>query len=154
MSFAVTGVYCAAATPVNARRSPDLAAFTAHCRWLLDEGCDGIALLGTTGEANSFSLAERQAILEAALAAGIAPGQLMPGTATPNIPETIELTRHAVGSGVKAVVMLPPFYYKGVSDDGLFALLFAVHRGRRRRPPARRRSTTSRRSRRCRSATT
>ena len=129
MSFAVTGVYCAAATPVNADLGPNLAAFTAHCRWLLDEGCDGIALLGTTGEANSFSLAERRAILEAALAAGIAPGQLLPGTATSNIPETIELTRHAVGLGVKAVVLLPPFYYKGVGDDGLFGFYSRVIEG-------------------------
>ena len=117
----ISGVYCAAATPVRADLSPDLPAFTAHCHWLLEEGCSGIALLGTTGEANSFSSAERKTILEAALNSGIAGARLMPGTGVANIPETVDLTRHALASGVTRVVMLPPFYYKGVSDEGLFA---------------------------------
>ncbi|MDR3471897.1 MAG: dihydrodipicolinate synthase family protein [Devosia sp.] len=118
---AISGVFCAAATPVGADLTPDLSLFGAHCRWLLDEGCDGIALLGTTGEANSFSGAERRQILEAAVAAGISPDRLLPGTGTTAIPDTVELTRHALGLGVTHVVMLPPYYYKGISDDGLFA---------------------------------
>lgn len=126
---ALTGVFCASATPVTADLSPDLAAFTAHARWLLDEGCDGIALLGTTGEANSFSVAERKAILEAALASGIAPHRLMPGTGLPNIPETVDLTRHALDAGVTRVVLLPPFYYKPVSDEGLYAAYARVIEG-------------------------
>lgn len=117
----ITGVYCAAATPLNADDTPDLGLFTAHCRRLLDEGCHGVALLGTTGEANSFSSAERRTILEAALKSGISCDQLMPGTGVAAIPDTIELTRHALSIGVRRVVMLPPFYYKGVSDEGLFA---------------------------------
>lgn len=121
MTLPITGVYCASATPVLADLSPNLPAFAAHCRWLVDEGCDGVALLGTTGEANSFSSAERKMILEAALSAGLQPGQLMPGTGVANIPETVDLTRHALSQGVTRVVMLPPFYYKGVSDEGLFA---------------------------------
>lgn len=121
MSFAVSGVNCAAATPLNADLTPDLGLFTEHCRRLLVEGCHGIALLGTTGEANSFSVAERRLILEAALKAGIAGGQLIPGTGVAAGPETVELTRHALANGVSKVVMLPPFYYKGVSDEGLFA---------------------------------
>lgn len=121
MSFAISGVNCAAATPLNADLSPDLGLFTEHCRRLLAQGCDGVALLGTTGEANSFSLAERKAILEAALKAGIGPEQLIPGTGVAAAPETVELTRHALSLGVTRVVMLPPFYYKGVSDEGLFA---------------------------------
>lgn len=121
MSFAISGVFCAAATPLDADLAPDHAAFAAHCHALLADGCDGIALLGTTGEANSFSSAERRALLEAALASGIAPAQLLPGTGLANVPETIDLTRHALSCGVSTVVMLPPFYYKGVSDEGLFA---------------------------------
>ncbi len=117
----ITGVYCAAATPLNADDTPDLGLFTTHCQRLLDEGCHGVALLGTTGEANSFSSAERRTILEAALKSGISGGQLMPGTGVAAIPDTIELTRHALSVGVSRVVMLPPFYYKGVSEDGLFA---------------------------------
>jgi 4-hydroxy-tetrahydrodipicolinate synthase len=121
MSPAITGVYCAAATPVDADGAPDLGLFTVHCQRLLADGCDGIALLGTTGEANSFSLAERKRILEATVAAGIAPERLLPGTGCPAIPDTIELTRHALSLGVERVVMLPPYYYKGVSTEGLFA---------------------------------
>lgn len=121
MSFAVSGVNCAAATPLNADLSPDLPLFVEHCKSLLANGCSAIALLGTTGEANSFSMGERKAILEAALASGIRPDQLIPGTGLAAAPETVELTRHALSLGVTRVVMLPPFYYKGVSDEGLFA---------------------------------
>lgn len=117
----ITGVYCASVTPVTAELAPDHDAFVAHCRHLLDEGCDGIALLGTTGEANSFSGAERKALLEAVVTSGIAPERLLPGTGVVAFSETVELTRHALSLGVTRVVMLPPFYYKGISDDGLFA---------------------------------
>ncbi|MBR0667775.1 dihydrodipicolinate synthase family protein [Roseomonas hellenica] len=115
------GVYCASLTPLTADLAPDHARFVAHCRWLLDDGCDGIALLGTTGEANSFSTGERQDLLEAAIAGGIAPERLLPGTGVTALTETVALTRHALSLGVTTVVMLPPFYYKGVSEDGLFA---------------------------------
>src|SRR5918995_87313 len=111
----ISGVYSAATTPLNSDYTPDLGLFTAHCRGLIEAGCHGVALLGTTGEANSFSSAERRVILEAALKAGISGDQLMPGTGVAAIPETIELTRHALSVGVTRVVMLPPFYYKGVS---------------------------------------
>lgn len=121
MTFAVSGVNCAAATPLNADLSPDLGLFAEHCHRLLAEGCHGIAMLGTTGEANSFSIAERKLILEAALEAGIAGDQLIPGTGVAAGPETVELTRHALDHGVSKVVMLPPFYYKGVSDEGVYA---------------------------------
>ena len=80
-----------------------------------------MALLGTTGEANSFSTGERKALLEAAVEGGIAPSQLLPGTGVTALTETVDLTRHAVSLGVTTVVMLPPFYYKSVSDEGLFA---------------------------------
>jgi 4-hydroxy-tetrahydrodipicolinate synthase len=115
----ISGVFSAAATPLNADLSPDHAALSIHCRQLIEDGCHGIALLGTTGEANSFSIRERMALLEAVVTGGVEPGRLLPGTGLCAIPDTIELTRHALDLGVGAVVMLPPFYYKGVSDAGL-----------------------------------
>ena len=115
------GVFSAALTPLDAELAPDHARFVDHCRYLLDEGCDGIAMLGTTGEANSFSVAERTALLEAVVAAGIAPRRLLPGTGVAALSDTIALTRHALSVGVNTVVMLPPFYYKNVTDDGIYA---------------------------------
>ncbi len=115
------GVFAAALTPLKNDLSVDQEKLVSHCRWLLDNGCDGLAVLGTTGEANSFSLAERIGILETLAAAGISGSKLMPGTGSCSIPETVALTRRAVELGAAGVLMLPPFYYKGVSDEGLFA---------------------------------
>jgi len=115
------GVFCAALTPVDADLRPDHARFVEHCRRLVDDGCTGVAILGTTGEANSFSTGERKALLEAAIEGGLKPQQLLPGTGVTALTETVELTRHALSMGVDTVVMLPPFYYKDVSEEGLFA---------------------------------
>ena len=115
------GVFCASLTPLQADLTPDHGLFAEHCHYLLEEGCDGIALLGTTGEANSFSSGERKALLEAAVRAGTPPSKLMPGTGVAALTDTVELTRHALSLGVETVVMLPPFYYKDVTEDGLFA---------------------------------
>jgi 4-hydroxy-tetrahydrodipicolinate synthase len=115
------GVFCAALTPLDADLAPDHATFVKHCWHLLTEGCDGIALLGTTGEANSFSGSERKALLESAVNGGIAPSRLLPGTGVPALTETVELTRHSLSLGITTVVMLPPFYYKDITDEGLYA---------------------------------
>lgn len=115
------GVFSAALTPLDDELAPDHARFVEHCRYLLGEGCNGIAMLGTTGEANSFSVAERTALLEATIAGGIKPNQLLPGTGVAAFVDTIALTRHALSVGVETVVMLPPFYYKNVSDEGVYA---------------------------------
>lgn len=114
------GVFCASLTPVDEDFIFNRPAFIAHCQKLLNDGLNGIALLGTTGEANSFSIAERQIILETALEAGIQPSQLLPGTGTSSLADSITLTRHAASLGVKTVIILPPFYYKNVSDEGLY----------------------------------
>jgi 4-hydroxy-tetrahydrodipicolinate synthase len=119
--MSIRGVFCAAATPVMPTGEVDTTRFIAHAKNLIADGCDGVALLGTTGEANSFSSAERKALLEACIAAGLSPSQLLPGTGLCATPDTIDLTRHALSLGVTKVMMLPPFYYKNVSDEGVFA---------------------------------
>ena len=115
------GLFCAAPTPLTRDYRPDHAAFVAFARRVLAEGCDGVSLLGTTGEANSLTLGDRKALLEATVAAGIAPARLMPGTGMPALADTVDLTRHALSLGVTAMLMLPPFYYKSVSEEGLYA---------------------------------
>ncbi len=117
----VSGVFAAALTPLHDDLAPDHALFARHCRWLLAHGCDGLSILGTTGEANVFSREERIEILDRLVAAGIPAARLMPGTGCCAIPETVALTRHATANGVAGVLVLPPFYYKGVTDEGLFA---------------------------------
>ena len=113
------GVFSAAATPFAADGSVDVHRLTAHCLRLIEDGCHGVAVLGSTGEANSLSMAERMAVLEALVAGGVPPEALLPGTGVCAAPETIELTRHALSLGIDTVVMLPPFYYKAVTDAGL-----------------------------------
>lgn len=113
------GVFSPVLTPFNADLSPSAQRFVKHCAWLLGQGV-GLSIFGTNSEANSLSVSEKRALLDALLAAGIAPDRLMPGTGACALPDTIELTRHAVAAGCAGVLMLPPFYYKGVSDEGLF----------------------------------
>jgi 4-hydroxy-tetrahydrodipicolinate synthase len=108
-------------TPLDSSLSPDRTALAAHCRWLLDNGCDGLAVLGTTGEANSFSVEERIDLLDHLIEDGIPGNVLLPGTGCCAIPDTVRLTRKAVEIGASGVLMLPPFYYKNVRDDGVFA---------------------------------
>ncbi len=116
----IHGVWSPVLVPVADDYSIDVERFLTHARWLLEKGCHGLALFGTTSEANSFSLEERMQLLEATLSAGIDPQQLMVGTGCCALPDSVRLTRHAVDNGCKKVLMLPPFYYKGVSDAGLY----------------------------------
>jgi 4-hydroxy-tetrahydrodipicolinate synthase len=106
-------------TPFDSDLRPDALRFVRHCRWLLDQGV-GLAVFGTNSEANSMSVAEKIALLEALIDAGVPASRLMPGTGCSALTDSIELTRRAVDFGCAGVLMLPPFYYKGVSDDGLF----------------------------------
>jgi 4-hydroxy-tetrahydrodipicolinate synthase len=115
------GINAAVLTAMHADLSPDLDRMAAHCRWLLTNGCNGLGVLGTTGEANSFGLHERKAILEGLVARGIPAGAMMPGTGCAALTDSVELTRHAQAQGCRGVLVLPPYYYKAPSDDGLFA---------------------------------
>ena len=116
----LSGVLAPVLTPFGADLSPDPRRFVRLCRWLLDHGCAGLAPFGTTSEANSLAVGEREALLDALLAGGVPADRLVPGTGCCALPDSVRLTAHAVRRGCAGVLMLPPFYYKAVSEDGLF----------------------------------
>ena len=116
----IEGVLSPVITPFRKDYAPDEERFVRHCRWLLKSGCAGLAIFGTNSEANSMSVGEKRRLLEALVKGGVSPAQLMPGTGHCAISDSIELTRAAVELGCAGVLMLPPFYYKGVSDEGLY----------------------------------
>src|SRR5690348_5747003 len=115
----IRGVLAPVVTPFARDLSPDAERLAQHCRWLLEQGA-GLAIFGTTSEANSMSVAEKTALLDALVEAGLPPSRIMPGTGCAAFTDTVALTSHAVRLGCAGVLMLPPFYYKGVSDEGLF----------------------------------
>ena len=114
------GVIAPVLTPFDETLAPDAPRFVAHCRWLVDQGA-ALAIFGTNSEAASMSVAERLALTDLLLEAGVPASLLMPGTGASALSDAVELTRHASRAGVAGVLMLPPFYYKNVSDDGVFA---------------------------------
>jgi 4-hydroxy-tetrahydrodipicolinate synthase len=115
----ITGVLSPVVTPFKTDLSPDPERFVRQCRWLLSQNV-GLAVFGTNSEANSLSVEEKVDLLDRLVAAGIDPTRMMPGTGHCALPDSVRLTAHAVKLGCGGVLMLPPFYYKGVSDDGLF----------------------------------
>lgn len=119
-------VFAALPTPFGAALQIDHKALTHHSRNLLEEGCDGLVLFGTAGEAASLDTAERIAALEALVCSGVAADRLLVGTGGCALGEAVRLTRHAVGMGVAGVLVMPPFYYKPVTDEGLYAWYAAL----------------------------
>ena len=115
------GVNAAVLTPMNADLSIDLDRMASHCRWLLANGCNGLAILGTTGEANSLGVQERIALLEGLIARGIPAAKMLPGTGTTAFTDTVLLTKKAEALGCRGALLLPPLYYKNPSEDGLLA---------------------------------
>src|SRR5438477_5212451 len=115
----LSGVLAPVVTPFKPDLSPDPERLIRHCKWLLSQNC-GLAVFGTNSEGNSMAVEERLTLLDALLAAGIDPSRIMPGTGCCSITETITLTAHAVKHGCAGVLMLPPFYYKNVSEEGLY----------------------------------
>jgi 4-hydroxy-tetrahydrodipicolinate synthase len=114
------GVLAPVLTPFDRDLNPDPARFARFCKSLLEEGCSALAPFGTTSEANSLSLDERERLLDALLEAGIPPEKLVPGTGCAAVTDTARLTRKAARAGCAGVLMLPPFYYKNVSAEGLY----------------------------------
>jgi 4-hydroxy-tetrahydrodipicolinate synthase len=117
--FRLQGVLSPVVTPFDRKLRPDGARLVRHCRWLLDQDV-GLAVFGTNSEANSMSVAEKRELLDALVDGGTPPERMMPGTGCCALTDSVELTRAAVQIGCGGVLMLPPFYYKGVSDEGLF----------------------------------
>ena len=116
----MSGVLCPVVTPFSEDLSPDPDRLIRQCRWLLSQNV-GLAVFGTNSEANSLSIEEKMMLLDRLVEAGIDTHRMMPGTGCCALTETVKLTQHAVNLGCAGTLMLPPFYYKGVSDDGLFA---------------------------------
>jgi len=113
------GVFAPVLTPFDAMLEPDAKRFIEHCRWLLDHDA-GLAVFGTNSEANSMSVAEKMELLDQLMAADIPAARVMMGNGCSALTDTVTLTQHALSHGVVNMLTLPPFYYKGVSDDGLF----------------------------------
>jgi 4-hydroxy-tetrahydrodipicolinate synthase len=123
VSKTLSGVIAAISTPVQEDGAPDTARATKLARFLLDNGCDALNVLGTTGEATSFSLDERKSVMTAYKTAGLPLNRLMVGTGAAAVGDAVALTRHAAELGFAGALVLPPFYYKGVPDDGLAAYI-------------------------------
>jgi len=120
------GVLAPVLTPFHADLSPDARRLARFCRWLLDHGCAALAPFGTSSEANSLSLGERESLLEAILEEGVPADRLLPGTGACALTDAVRLTAQAVRRGCAGVLMLPPFYYKAVSEDGFFRFFAEV----------------------------
>ena len=130
----LTGVIAAVATAVDEAGAPDAARSVKLARFLLDTGCDGLNVLGTTGEATSFSLEQRKAVMSEYKKAGLPLDRLMVGTGAAATSDAVALTRHAAELGFAGALILPPFYYKGVPDDGLAAYIAAIVKATAERP--------------------
>jgi 4-hydroxy-tetrahydrodipicolinate synthase len=115
----IKGVLSPVVTPFKSDYSPDTQRFVRHCRWLVSNNV-GLAVFGTNSEGNSLSVEERMALLESLVEAGVDPARMMPGTGCCALSDSVRLSSHAVKLGCAGVLMLPPFYYKGVSDEGLY----------------------------------
>jgi 4-hydroxy-tetrahydrodipicolinate synthase len=126
MTNRLRGVLAAVTTASTADREPDCARSIAHARYLLSNGCDGLNVLGTTGEATSFSLQQRRQVMTAYAESSLPLARCMVGTGAAAVADAIALTRHAADLGFAAALVLPPFYYKGVPDDGLVAYVDAI----------------------------
>ena len=118
---ALRGVIAPILTPYNHDGSVALDLYVDNAQRLLNDGCVGLAPFGTTGEALSVGIAERMHVLEELVEAGLPPALLIPGTGLTNLVDTTTLTKHAVELGCAGAMTLPAFYFKGVSEEGLYA---------------------------------
>lgn len=115
------GLSCALTTPIDAHGEPDLARFARHARWTLENGCQTVTAFGTTGEGAALSLAQRAAMLGALRGVGIAGKEINLGIAASSMGEALDQARMGIDHGCRYQMVAPPFYFKGVSDEGLYA---------------------------------
>jgi len=134
LSKPLSGVIAAIATPIDETGAPDLKRAVNLARYLLDNGCDGLNVRGTTGEATSFSVDERKGVMGAYKENGLPMHRLMVGTGAASVTDAVALTRHAAELGFGGALVLPPFYYKGVPDDGLVAYIESLVKATEQRP--------------------
>ena len=120
------GVYAAVSTPVDEDFNIDTELLLDHCTWLLDNGCAGLAPLGTTGEANSLASPQRRELIETMAEGGLPMDKTIIGTGSTSFNDAIELSEIALDAGAKGLLMLPPFYYKSPTDEGLFRFFAKV----------------------------
>ncbi len=120
------GVIAAIVTPLDGRGEPDAKAFYDLACWLLANGCDGLNVLGTTGEATSLSVEQRMRLMKAVAASGLPMSRMMVGTGAAAIADAVTLTRHAADCGFAGALVLPPFYYKNVPDDGVMRFIGSI----------------------------
>jgi 4-hydroxy-tetrahydrodipicolinate synthase len=114
------GVLAPVLTPFDSQLDPDPGRFVRFCRKLLEDGCAALVPFGTTSEANSLSVEERERLLDALLEGGVPAEKLLPGTGCAALPDTVRLSRKAARAGCAGVLVLPPFYYKNPSEEGLY----------------------------------
>lgn len=133
MAGKLRGIIAAVPTPIGRGGRPDGQRFLKHARWCLDNGCDGLNVLGTTGEANSLSIASRISVMQTASSA-LDASRMMVGTGTPDLATTIALTRKAHKMGFGGALLLPPYYYKGLPDAAYFEWFAAIVRATRQTP--------------------
>jgi len=120
------GVIAAIATPIHPNGEPDLQRLEHHARALLDGGCDGLNLLGTTGEATSFSVDQRLRVMGGMADAGLPLDRMMVGTGAAATADAITLCKSAAELGFAGALVLPPFYYKPVKDGGVANCIAAL----------------------------
>jgi 4-hydroxy-tetrahydrodipicolinate synthase len=131
----IAGIWAAALTPVTGDLEPDAAKAISYCRELLENGCDGINVLGTTGEAMSFSVEQRVQYMRTLASSGLPMARMMAGTGAAALDDAVDLTRTALACGFAATLIMPPFFYREASDDGVVAFFEALIA--RAKPPRR-----------------
>jgi 4-hydroxy-tetrahydrodipicolinate synthase len=122
----IRGIWAAVLTPVDEDFAPDAARALPHYRDLLARGCDGINALGTTGEAMSFAASQRERFMESLASSGLPMGRAMAGTGAASLEDCARLTRHAFDCGYAAALVMPPFFFRDASDDGIVAFFDAL----------------------------